>query len=133
MSAGLTLAQAFKSRDSVEGDMHVSREATALITLHGGSDTTACDEASDEFERILESLTEDGQLDDAEVVDTEIDEHPAAPFDPYTVAVSFRVGVNVDSGNPEEASDRGAELIDEALADAGIGDSSYTSPPTAST
>jgi hypothetical protein len=112
--------------------MYVSREGTTLITLHGGSDTTARDEAVDDLERTLGSLVEEGAIDDAEVIEAAVDEHPAAPFDPYTVAVSFRVGVDVDSDDADEASDRGAALIDRVLRDGGVGDVSYTSPPTAS-
>ncbi|ELY58938.1 hypothetical protein [Natronolimnohabitans innermongolicus] len=108
----------------------VSRDGTTHVTLHGGSDTTACDEATDQVAASLESLGDDvvaeWELDGAEVY-----EHPTAPFDPYTITVAFAVTVTVEADDADDAADRGAELIDEALEAADVGTVTYTSAPTA--
>lgn len=110
----------------------VAREGTTLVTLHEGTDTTACDVATDQLEANLDSLVEAGPLTDWAVVDAEVYEHPAAPFDPYTVTVAFTVTVAVEAESAAEAEEVGANAIDEALADAGVDAVSYTSSPAAS-
>ncbi|WP_049926460.1 hypothetical protein [Halopiger goleimassiliensis] len=111
----------------------VSRDVTTLVTLHGGSDTTACDEASDELADGLASLTAAGTVADWDIVDATVHEHPTAPFDPYTITVEFTVTVVVEADDASEAETIGATAIDDALADAGLDGVSYTSAPAAST
>lgn len=111
----------------------VSRDGTTLVTLHGGSDTTACTEATDELASNLESLAADGTVSDWTVDDSEVYEHPTAPFDPYTVTVEFSVTVVVEADDSDDAAERGAAAIDDALTTAGVRPVTYTSPPAAST
>ncbi len=110
----------------------VSREGTTLVTLHGGSDTTACEDAVAELEGALDSLAAEGTLVDWAIPDAEVHEPPSAPFDPYTIAVEFDVVVTVEADDSEEAGKRGAGAIDAALAEAGIDSITYRSSPTAS-
>ncbi|TYL40152.1 hypothetical protein CV102_00800 [Natronococcus pandeyae] len=110
----------------------VSREGTTLVTLHNGSDTTATDDATEQLAETFESLAAEGAIDDWEITDAEVDEHPTAPFDPYTIAVTFAITVPVEADDADEAGDRGADLIDDLLEDADVDAVSYTSPATAS-
>jgi len=45
----------------------ISRSGTTLVTLHGGSDTTACDDATTELADTLESLAAAGTITDWEI------------------------------------------------------------------
>ena len=110
----------------------VSREGTVLVTLHGGSETTARDEATDEFAATLESLAAEGRISDWEIVDADVYEHPTAPFDPYTIAIEFGVTVVVEADDAAEAERLGADRIDAVLEDADVESVSYAAPPTAS-
>ncbi|WP_394741218.1 hypothetical protein [Natronococcus roseus] len=110
----------------------VSREGTTLVTLHGGSDTTACKDAVAELEDALESLAAEGVLVDWAIPDAEVHEPPSAPFDPYTIAVEFSLVVTVEAEDADEAGDRGAEAIDDALAAADVDSITYSTSPTAS-
>ncbi|MDG5758153.1 hypothetical protein QA600_02230 [Natronococcus sp. A-GB1] len=110
----------------------VSREGTTLVTLHGGSNTTAREDAAAELEETFESLATEGTLVDWAVTDAEVHEPPSAPFDPYTIAIEFDVVVTVEADDAEAAGERGAETIDAALAEAGVDSITYRSSPTAS-
>ncbi|MFC6716778.1 hypothetical protein ACFQGT_17005 [Natrialbaceae archaeon GCM10025810] len=110
----------------------VTRDATTLVTLHGGSDTTARDEAVSDLAAVFEELADDGTIDDWTIETAEVYEHPTAPFDPYTIAVSFAVTVTVEADDPDAAADRGADAIDDALEAAGIDSIRYGSAPAAS-
>lgn len=110
----------------------VSRDGTALVTLHGGSETTARDEARSNVAASLESLATTGELADWEIASTSVHEHPTAPFEPYTFAISFRVAVTVDAADPTNAAERGVGAIDDALASAGIESVEYTSSASTS-
>lgn len=110
----------------------VSREGTTLVTLHGGSDTTAREDAVAEIEKTFESLAAEGPLVDWAIDGATVREHPTAPFDPYTIAVAFDVVVTVEAEDAEEAGERGAEAIDTALSEAGVESVTYRSSPTAS-
>ncbi len=94
----------------------VSRAGTTRLTLHGGSDTTACDEAEADLAEILESLAAEGRLTDWEIADAGVYEHPTAPFDPYTIALEFEVTVTVDADDADAAAEAGAAAIEAALA-----------------
>ena len=109
----------------------VSREGTTLVTLHNGSDTTATDDATEQLADTLSSLETEGTIADWEITDAEMHEHPAGPFDPYTIAVAFRVTVPVEADDAEEATEHGADAIDELLESADVESVSYTAPPTA--
>lgn len=111
----------------------VSRDGTTLVTLHGGSDTTACDEATENLASNLETLEADGAIADWTVDDSEVYEHPTAPFDPYTITIEFSVTVVVDADDADAAAAVGADAIDEALENAGVDSITYTSSPAAST
>ncbi|MDF9745542.1 hypothetical protein [Natrinema salsiterrestre] len=111
----------------------VSRTGTTQITLHGGSDTTACNEATATLADTLESLADEGPITDWEIEDAAVYEHPTAPFDPYTIALEFTVAVTVEADDADEATEVGATAIDEALGTAGVDSVSYTSSPAAST
>ena len=111
----------------------VSREVTTLVTLHGGSDTTACDEATDELGDSLASLAAAGTIADWEIVDAAVHEHPTAPVDPYTIAVEFSVTVVAEADGESEAETTGANAIDDALENADLDGVSYTTAPAAST
>ncbi|SER73831.1 hypothetical protein [Natrinema salaciae] len=110
----------------------VSRAGTTLVTLHGGSDTTACDEATTMLAETLESPAADGAITDWDITDADIYEHPTAPFDPYTIALEFAVTVTVEAESADEAAEIGAAAIDDALDAAGVESVSYTSSPAAS-
>ena len=110
----------------------VSRTGTTRVTLHGGSDTTACDDATEQLAENLEGLAADGVIADWEIDDAEVYEHPTAPFDPYTITLEFSVTVVVEADDAEEAREIGASAIDEALANANMDAVSYTSSPAAS-
>ncbi|MDQ2050055.1 hypothetical protein RBH26_06115 [Natronolimnohabitans sp. A-GB9] len=111
----------------------VSRTGMTTVTLHGGSDTTACDEASDQLAERLEAMAADGPVTDWEIDDATVTEHPTAPFDPYTITVEFSVTVVVDADTEDAAAEIGADAIKEALATAGVDSVTYTSSPAAST
>ncbi|MFB1066500.1 hypothetical protein [Natrinema sp. H-ect4] len=111
----------------------ISRSGTTLVTLHGGSDTTACDDATTELADTLESLAAAGTITDWEIDAADVYEHPNAPFDPYTITLEFSVTVTVEADDADAASERGASVIDSALANADIESVTYTSSPAAST
>lgn len=111
----------------------VSREGTTLVTLHGGTDTTARAEAIEQLEERLADAAASGAIADWAIEDAEVYEHPAAPFDPYTIAVAFAVTVAVDAEDADPAEEVGANAIDAALEDAGVDAVSYTTSPAAST
>ncbi|WP_049922656.1 hypothetical protein [Halopiger djelfimassiliensis] len=108
----------------------VSRDGAALVTLQGGSETTACDDARRSLAATLESLSTDGTIDGWEIDDADVYEHPTAPFDPYTITIEFTVTVVVDADGDDRAAEVGANAIDDALDAAGVDAVSYTSAPT---
>ncbi|WP_254766916.1 hypothetical protein [Salinilacihabitans rarus] len=110
----------------------VSREGTTLVTLHEGTDTTARAAATEEFATQLEALAAADRIADWAVADADVYEHPTAPFDPYTITVSFAVTVAVEAEDADAAAVAGATAIDEALAAADADALSYTSEATAS-
>lgn len=111
----------------------VSREGTTLMTLHGGSDTTACDEATTNLAEMLASLAADGSISEWEISGTEVHEHPTAPFDPYTIAVEFTITVTVEATDADEATEYGTAMIDDRLEHANVKTVSYTSTPAVTT
>ncbi len=110
----------------------VSRDGTTLVTLHEGSDTTACDAATAELRATLDALDGTEQVTNWTIADAEVYEHPTAPFDPYTITVAFAVTVTVDADDAEAATTIGATAIDEALETADVDAVSYSSAPAAS-
>ncbi len=106
----------------------VSREGTTLITLHEGTDTTACRAAAGELEA---RFVDQEAIAEWTVVDTDVFEGPAAPFDPYTIAVSFAVSVAVDTDDKGAAKTQGTTAIETALADAGLESITYTNAASA--
>ncbi|WP_027119071.1 hypothetical protein [Natronorubrum tibetense] len=110
----------------------VSRDGTTFVTLHGGSDTTARDGATEELATTLEALEADGTIADWSVDDANVYEHPTGPFDPYTVSVAFSVTVAIEADNSEAAAEAGSSAIDEALEAAEVDSVTYTSSPAAS-
>ncbi|RKD93419.1 hypothetical protein [Halopiger aswanensis] len=110
----------------------VSRAGTAHVTLHGGADATACADARTEFATTLERLEADDAITDWEVTDAGVYEHPAAPFDPYTIALEFTVSVTVEADDADAATEIGAETIDEILERADLSAVSFATAPAAS-
>lgn len=110
----------------------VSRTGTTLVTLHGGSDTTACEEATEKLAASLETLAADGTVSDWRIDDAEVYEHPTGPFDPYTISVEFSVTVVVEADDSDAAVEAGSGAIDDALENADVDAVTYTSSPTAS-
>ena len=110
----------------------VSRDGTTLVTLHGGSDTTACDGATEELASALETLEADGTIAYWTIDDADVYEHPTGPFDPYTVSVEFSVTVVVEADDSDSAAKAGSSAIDEALGAAEVDSVTYTSSPAAS-
>ena len=110
----------------------VTRAGTTHVTLHGGSDTTACDEATEQLAESFERLAAEGTIADWEIDDADVYEHPTAPFDPYTIALEFSVTVVVDAEDADAATERGAGAIDDALETADFDAVSYTSSAAAS-
>ena len=110
----------------------VARNGEVLMTLHEGTDTTACDEATDQLETTLASLVDAGEIASWSIDDADVYEHPAAPFDPYTITVTFSSTVVVDAPDREDAEARGASAIAEALEEAGLDGVDYISSATAS-
>lgn len=110
-------------------DYAVSREGRTLVTLHEGTETTACDVATEQLAESLREIADAGTVSDWSIDEAEVYEYPNAPFDPYTVTVAFTVTVVVAAETAAEAEERGASVIDEALADADVEAVSYTSSP----
>ena len=110
----------------------VSLEGTTLVTLHEGTDTTARDEAVSQLGTSLAELAAENAIADWEIGDAEVYEHPTAPFDPYTIAVTFAVTGVVEADGPGAAEAIGERAIDEALESAGLDGLAYTSAPSAS-
>ncbi|MFC4543897.1 hypothetical protein ACFO5R_18380 [Halosolutus amylolyticus] len=110
----------------------VARDGTTLVTLHEGTDTTACDAATAELTANLESLESEGRIADWTIENAEVYEHPTAPFDPYTITVAFTVTVTVEADDADTASEVGASAIDDALENADVDAVTYTSAPAAS-
>jgi len=108
----------------------VSRAGTTHLTLHGGSDTTACNEATDTLADALESLAAEGRVTDWEIADAAVYEHPTAPFDPYTIALEFAVTVTVDADDADAAAEAGAAAIESALDGTEAEPAGYGSSPT---
>ena len=109
----------------------VSRTGTTLVTLHGGSDTTACDDATSALADTLESLAAEETITNWEVLDAEVYEHPTGPFDPYTISLEFTVTVTTEAADADEATAIGADAIDDALAAGGVESVAYTTSPAA--
>ncbi len=110
----------------------VSRDGTTLVTLHEGTDTTARDEAIGQLDASLESVGASGPITDWAISDADVYEHPTAPFEPYTITVTFTVSVAVEADDAAAAEELGASAIDRTLESAGVESVSYTSPPAAS-
>lgn len=104
----------------------VSRTATALVTVHEGTDTTARAAAIDELGDRLEELAADDAIERWEATDAAVYEHPAGPFEPYTVRVSFTAAVAVDADDEATAERTGAATIERALTEAGLEGLEYT-------
>ncbi len=113
-------------------DYTVSRDGATLVTLHEGTDTTACDTARAELSATLRTLQGDDQITDWTIEDADVYEHPAAPFDPYTISVAFTVTVTVDATDLEAATAIGETTIEAALERADVGAVSYTTGPAVS-
>ncbi len=111
----------------------VSRTGRSLVTLHEGTDTTARSEATAQLSDTLEGLVPSTLVSDWTVGDADVYEHPAAPFDPYTVAVEFTVTVTVTADDADSAESIGADAIDDALESAGLDGVSYAGAPVVST
>lgn len=111
----------------------VSRAGTTLVTLHEGTDTTACTAATKTVADSLADVAAAGTIADWAVDDASVYEHPAGPFDPYTVAVAFAVTVVVEGEDAAAVESVGASAIDDALEAAGVDAVSYTDDPTVST
>ncbi|ELY44256.1 hypothetical protein [Natronorubrum sulfidifaciens] len=111
----------------------VSREGTTLITLHGGSDTTARDDATEQLAATLERLEDDGTVTAWTVDDAAVYEHPTAPFDPYTITLEFSITVVVEADDADAAAAFGADVIDDTLERADVKSVTYTTAPAAST
>ncbi|MFA9425460.1 hypothetical protein [Natronorubrum sp. A-ect3] len=110
----------------------VSREGTTLITLHGGSDTTAREEATEQLAAVLERLEAEGTVSAWEIDDASVYEQPTAPFDPYTITLEFSITVVVEADDADEATAIGASAIDDVLEQADVTPITYTSSPAAS-
>ncbi len=106
----------------------VSREGTTLITLHEGTDTTACRAAAAELEA---RFADQGAIAEWTVVGADVFEGPAAPFDPYTIAVNFAVSVAVDADDEGAAKTQGTAAIESALADTDLESITYTNAASA--
>ena len=106
----------------------VTRDGETLVTLHEGTDTTAIDAALEQLRRALE----DDQRVHWDLGEGSVHEHPAAPFDPYPVAVEVSITVTVDADTEEEAVTVGEQTIEEVVADVGLDGVTYTTGPRAS-
>ncbi|MFP8889414.1 hypothetical protein ACLI4U_06545 [Natrialbaceae archaeon A-CW2] len=111
----------------------VSREGTTLVTLHEGTDTTACSAAEKKLSEQLAGLESPVSVVEWSVLETEVYEHPAAPFDPYTVVATFRMTVAVDAGTESEAIDRGVVVIDQVLENGPLESITYSGEAAVST
>ncbi|WIV66528.1 hypothetical protein [Natrialbaceae archaeon AArc-T1-2] len=107
----------------------VSRDGTTLVTLHGGSETTARDEAIDQLAATFVDLEDEGEITDWVITDADVAEQPTAPFEPYTIGVAFAVTVVVEADDRAEAMDRGAAAIEEALESAALDGVTYAAGP----
>lgn len=108
----------------------VSREVRTLVTLHEGTDTTARSEAASQLAATLESLAETTAIRANGDLETAVYEHPAVPFDPYTIAVSFHAVVDVEATSAAVATDRGAAIIEDILGRSSLESVSYPSEAT---
>lgn len=103
----------------------VCRDGRTLVTLHEGTETTAIDAALADLRSTLETLEDDSRIS-WELGEGTVHEYPTAPFDPYTIAVEFRLKVSVDAESAEEAVASGEEIIEDTLNEAGLRGISYT-------
>lgn len=110
----------------------VVRDGTLRLTLQEGTDTTACAAATDELAGTLAELVETGALTGWEIRSTTVFEHPTAPFEPYTIELSFSARVTVEAETTDAALDRGEASIDAALERAGVEPTSDGAPTVAS-
>lgn len=104
----------------------VSRKGTTLVTLHEGTDTTACSAAAEKLSEQLAALESSVSVEEWAILETDVYEHPAAPFDPYTVVATFRITVAVDADSESAATERGAVAIDRVLEDGPLESITYT-------
>lgn len=112
-------------------EFSVLREGTVLVTLHSGSDTTACDEATDEFaadSRVARRRGTDCRLDDGRCRRLRT---PDGTVRPIHDRVEFSTTV-VEAVDASEAEQLGADTIDTILEDADVESVPYSTPPTAS-
>lgn len=107
-------------------EVTVSRTGRCRWTLHSGSETTAREDAREE---LATGLEEQDVVAEWAIESTEVDEHPTAPFEPYTIAFDISVTVELDVDG-EEAAEIGADAIDDALERAGVDGVSYTAEST---
>ncbi|APX95221.1 hypothetical protein [Natronorubrum daqingense] len=110
-------------------EVTVSRTGRCRWTLHSGSETTAREDAREE---LAAGLEEDEHVVDWKVENAEVDEHPTAPFEPYTIAFAVSVTVELDVGDREEAAEIGVDTIHDVLERAGVDGVTYTAEPTVS-
>lgn len=108
----------------------VCRDGRTLVTLHEGTETTAIDAALADLQSTFEAIEKDSGVT-WELGEGTVHEYPTAPFDPYTIAVEFRLRVSVEADSAEEAVARGEELIEDTLTEAGLRGVSYTTAPKA--
>ncbi|SEH12758.1 hypothetical protein SAMN04487967_0951 [Natronorubrum sediminis] len=110
-------------------EVTVSRTGRCRWTLHSGSETTAREDARKE---LATGLEEQDEISDWEIGSVEVDEHPTAPFEPYTIAFDVSVTVEIDVGEREAAAEIGADTIDDVLERAGVDGVTYTAEATVS-
>lgn len=107
----------------------VTRNGTTLVTVHEDTGTTARKLARSEIDATLGALADDDDIAAWTIDTVDVYEPPTAPFEPYTVSVSFSVTVSVSASDASAAEREGAAVIDDVLAGANVDGISYTSAP----
>ncbi|MFC7045215.1 hypothetical protein ACFQH6_07160 [Halobacteriaceae archaeon GCM10025711] len=105
----------------------VEQDWTAFVTLHSSADGTARSQAKGDVENVLAGIVATERITDWDIVDVKVSEHPMAPFEPFTIAVSGTVTVVVDAADADAAGDDGATVIEDALSV--LEDVNFTSTP----
>jgi len=107
----------------------VTREGRTLLTLHEGTDTTACHAAVVDLESRVDAM---GSVTDWTITDVAVFEGPVGPFDPYTIEATFSVRVTVSADGRAEAKTAGETAIAAALTEGNLESITYESEPTVS-
>ncbi|WP_136716229.1 hypothetical protein [Halorientalis salina] len=102
----------------------VGRDIETVATVHATGDSVAKSSAKAEVREQLTAASADG-IEDIDIGTVEIFEFPSGPFDPHRVTVALTVTVVVDASDETDATEAGADVIDEILSGTDLDDVEY--------